>query len=506
MKKETVVDIGVKYLIPSAWNRTDLGNGELKELSNSIKAEGVLVPLIVRPMGKDDFEVVAGHRRLEAAKDADILKVPCIVRELSDDEAKRVQILENLHRKNLNPMEEAQAFKQLMEGNAHNAQSIADSVGKDVKYVYRSLELLNLPEQARKALEKGILSAAHGHQLVRVNPKQMDTVVSWVLKPGWKGEISTVQQLKEEIARRVEKDLAAAPFEKNKEYAGKVACKGCPSNTANQSMLFDGAVSGKCTNGSCFSSKLHQFYKDFQAVGEKKWPGLKFIGTASGGYGSSQTLKGYQVVNEKDPKVKARLKAPAGAPALEAFGFGILKPSNWSSIKVPRLVVLKKMSAKESVGNNDGRYHQRSPEEQAKVDFVANFVARDKAILMWGGEFGPGLFRAICIQYLSNGWALRETKHILFAAGMESEGQAPLKTVDDVAKAVCALTDTDARKLMVMLLTNDNEMEEIVSESAGFNEDAQEKRSTAMAVKEWEAQKDIILAELQTQKQDEGDR
>ena len=364
MNKEQIVMLAVKEMTASPWNRTDLGNGDLKELSESIKADGVLVPLIVRSKKSGNHEIVAGHRRWKAADMAGVVMVPCVVRELDDEKAREVQIIENLHRKNLNPMEEARAFQQLGVGD-NTAQRIAEMIGKDVKYVYRAMSLLELPAKAQRAIEKGVISAAHGHQLARVGPKQIDAAVAYATTPGWKNEIPSIVALKTYISQRVEKKLSAAPFEKNKEFAGKIACKGCPSNSGNQDALFDDAEDGFCTNGTCFAAKLAQFYRDLQAAGQKKWPNLKFIGTAASGYGETQIIKGYKVIEAGSPQAqKAATGVTMDSGYVEGWGFGILKPSNWGTSKVAKLVVLKKMKEGEGVQN-----HQEDPDEQYRWRF-----------------------------------------------------------------------------------------------------------------------------------------
>ena len=372
--------IKVDELKPSPWNRAEDGNGEMKELAASIKDVGVLQPLIVRKFGSEgdkiSYEIVAGHRRWRACKSIDRDEVPCVVVSLNDEEAKLTQITENLHRKNLNPMEEARAFHALWkDGVAGEAQRIAEMVGKDAKYVYRSLELLKLPKRAQEALEKGLISAAHGHQIARVGPKQIDSVVAYAVTPGYKGEIVSLQSLKDFINKNVAKDLAHAPWDKGVPYAGKMACVGCPSNSANQELLFDGAAAGTCTNGPCYLVKMKQFYKDLQAKGQERWPYLQFVGSAMSGYGP-EIIKGYKVV---DPSILAVKKAMEAAkeqvkknPDLKVamMGFGIMKPSRWGSLRQPKLVILARLDPKKDQGG-----YQRDPDQEYYWQFMRDYEA-----------------------------------------------------------------------------------------------------------------------------------
>lgn len=379
--KEEVVAIKTMELKPSQDIRMNETNGALKELAANIKAEGVLVPLIVRrskdgESGPEYTEIVAGHRRWTAAKMAGLEKVPCIVRVLDDAQARKVQVLENLHRKDLNAMEEARGFATLRgEGQEHSPQTISELVGKDVKYVYRALALLQLPSAAAKAIEEGKLTAAHGHQLVRVGGKQFESVLKYALTPDYHHNHPTVEDLKNFIRQRVGKRLSAAPWDKNVTYAGKVACKGCPNNSSNQDSLFDEAEDGQCTNGTCFNTKLMQFYKDLRDKGQAKWPFLKFIGTATTRYGNTQTIKGYTVVEETSMPMRKAFEAAREqikkAPDLKVAGagFGILKPSNWGTLKAAKLVVLK-LGVSEEVKENG---YQRDPDEDYRWQFLRDY-------------------------------------------------------------------------------------------------------------------------------------
>lgn len=359
---KNVVALPPGSLVASPWNRKGDNGPEMKELIESVRRHGILQPLIVRKItdtvvsGGFIHEIVAGHRRWDAALALAMDAVPCIITHLGDQDAKLTQIVENAVRKNLNPMEECDAFRQLSAGNAHSVQTISEMVGKDVKYIHRSIALANLPVKAQDALRKGILSAAHGHQLVRVGEKQIDTLIEFAITPNYHGEIPSVGNLRLEISKKVERNLAGAPFEKTKDYAGKIACKGCPSNTANQDVLFEGAEQGHCTNGGCFSAKMKQFYKDLESAGIKRWPNLPYIGAAVTRYGNTQVIQGHKVVEKLS----------------ESDGFGILKPSNWGTVKVPKLVLLKKLKNDKVAGTSQEPDYEHS----AHLDFVCEYIRK----------------------------------------------------------------------------------------------------------------------------------
>ena len=164
----------------------------------------------------------------------------------------------------------------------HTPESLAEHVDKSVSYVYRSLRLLDLPEAGIKALEEGIITTGHAHQILRAPKKNAEDLVKYATtKMEWHKRYPTVDELKQYIARRIEKGLESAPFPKNVAYADEVACTNCPFNSGNQNMLFDGAVKGQCTNPACFNKKTGHFYRELQAEGKEKFKGLAFIGSTA---------------------------------------------------------------------------------------------------------------------------------------------------------------------------------------------------------------------------------
>lgn len=142
----------------------------LAELTRSIANKGVLQPLLVRPLSEDAdgqmrYEIVAGERRFRAATQAGLSTVPVVSRQLDDQETLEIAIIENLQRENLNSLEEAQAFKQLMNFGM-NQEEVAASVGKSRSAIANSLRLLRLPEDAQQALARGDISAGHARAIL----------------------------------------------------------------------------------------------------------------------------------------------------------------------------------------------------------------------------------------------------------------------------------------------------------------------------------------------------
>lgn len=140
-------------------------NEALEDLSNSIREKGVLQPLLVREVN-GSFEIVAGERRWRASQLAKLHTLPVIVREYSDTEVLEVAIIENIQRADLSPVEEAQAYKQLIDRFGHTQEKVAESLGKSRSYIANSLRLLTLPEDVVVLIENGSLSSGHARALV----------------------------------------------------------------------------------------------------------------------------------------------------------------------------------------------------------------------------------------------------------------------------------------------------------------------------------------------------
>ncbi len=138
----------------------------LQELAASIKEKGIVQPLVVRKLENNQYEIVAGERRYRAAKLIGLEKVPAIVREYSDAETMTIALVENIQRENLNPIEEAEAFKYLKETYNFSQEELAKSLGKSRPRIANALRLLNLPENIRAYLLDGSLSGAHGRTLL----------------------------------------------------------------------------------------------------------------------------------------------------------------------------------------------------------------------------------------------------------------------------------------------------------------------------------------------------
>jgi ParB family chromosome partitioning protein len=170
----------------------------LEELSQSIRARGVVQPIVVRPLGHGEgYEIIAGERRWRAAQLAGLTEIPAVVRDVEDDAALAIALIENIQREDLNPIEEASALRRLVDEFGLTHQETADAVGRSRAAVSNLLRLLDLGDEARGALEKGEIDMGHGRALLGLDGElQARTAREVVAK-----ELSARQT--EELVRRL---------------------------------------------------------------------------------------------------------------------------------------------------------------------------------------------------------------------------------------------------------------------------------------------------------------
>ena len=163
-----VKKLPVDFIIGNRANpRRTFNVEQLEELTNSIREKGIMQPLLVRP--SDDphiFEIIAGERRWRAAQKAGLHEVPVIIREVDDKEALELAIIENVQRADLNPLEEAMGYGQLIEQFEYTQQDLAQVIGKSRSHVANTLRLLRLPEDVRDMVSSGALTAGHARTLI----------------------------------------------------------------------------------------------------------------------------------------------------------------------------------------------------------------------------------------------------------------------------------------------------------------------------------------------------
>lgn len=199
----------------------------LQELAASLKARGVLQPLIVRPHPKGDglYQIVAGERRWRAAQMAQLHELPVIIRDLNDTEVLEVAIIENIQRADLNAIEEAASFRQLMDKFGHTQEKLAEALNKSRSHIANLLRLLSLPDQVQDWLKEGKLSAGHARALVTapnatqlarriidkgLSVRETEQLVRGQTKPqGAKAKSAAAASEKDADTRALEGDLSA---------------------------------------------------------------------------------------------------------------------------------------------------------------------------------------------------------------------------------------------------------------------------------------------------------
>ena len=172
--------VAITQLTPCPFQpRRNFGDVQIAELSQSIREKGILQPLVVRPKpDSDGYEIICGERRWRAAQMASVHHVPVVVRDLTDQEALEIALIENLQRENLSALEEAEAYRCLMTEFDHTQDAMAHSIGKSRSHVANMLRLLNLPDVVKAMLADGRLSAGHGRALLGAkNPADLAATV-----------------------------------------------------------------------------------------------------------------------------------------------------------------------------------------------------------------------------------------------------------------------------------------------------------------------------------------
>jgi ParB family transcriptional regulator, chromosome partitioning protein len=170
-------ELPIDIIVPNPRQpRRTFAEAELQELAESIRARGVLQPILVRPDPEraGQYEIVAGERRWRAARRAGLQQIPAVIRDMDDREMLEIAIIENVQRADLNAIEEAEAYKSLMDRFGRTQESVAVQVGKSREHVANTMRLLQLPEDVREQVRIGRLTAGHARALLRTeNPSEL---------------------------------------------------------------------------------------------------------------------------------------------------------------------------------------------------------------------------------------------------------------------------------------------------------------------------------------------
>mgnify|MGYP001275648546 CR=1 FL=1 len=168
-RKEEIVYVQSGQIKPNSFQpREDFDQQSIEELAQSIKAKGVIQPLLVRRKG-DNYELIAGERRLRAANSLGLKEIPIIVRDVSDQDSLELALIENIQREGLNPIEEAHAYQHLVDKFQVTQEKISEVLGKARTTITNTLRLLKLPHEIQQEMKKGRISFAHGRTLLEID-------------------------------------------------------------------------------------------------------------------------------------------------------------------------------------------------------------------------------------------------------------------------------------------------------------------------------------------------
>lgn len=176
-EKGLVVEMDIESLTPNLFQpRKSFDKEKMEELKGSIKKHGIIQPVVVRKMA-NGFEVVAGERRLKAAKEIGLKKIPAIIRSINNEKSLEIALVENIQREDLNPVEQANAFKRLIDEFKLTQQELAEATGKSRALVTNTIRLLKLNPEIQKNIAEGKISFGHAKLLLSIEDEEMQSAV-----------------------------------------------------------------------------------------------------------------------------------------------------------------------------------------------------------------------------------------------------------------------------------------------------------------------------------------
>jgi ParB family chromosome partitioning protein len=264
-------DLPLSSLTESKTNpRRFFEDSALKELAASIRSQGVLSPLLVRPLTERSFEIVAGARRYRAAQLAEAETVPVRIVNLTDAEALEAQLIENLQRRDVHPLEEAQGFRALLnlEEPKYSIEQISAKTGKSAVYCAQRVKLTELTAAVTEAFAKDEIGVGHALLLAKLQPAEQEEALAACFREDWNGGqgkakriLLPVRHLHQWIEQNILLILKDAPFSKTDPTINSAAgaCVDCPKRTGGNALLFADIAEDACTDPACYQSKLDGF-------------------------------------------------------------------------------------------------------------------------------------------------------------------------------------------------------------------------------------------------------
>jgi ParB family transcriptional regulator, chromosome partitioning protein len=262
--------------------RKRFDKAKLAELSESIKKHGVVQPITVRALASNGFEIVAGERRWLASLMAEQLTVPAIIKDLNDQDAFEIQLLENLEREDLHPVDECDAYVFLSETYNLNVPELALRVGRTENYVANRLKLTDLIPEVLKDFEEGFLPFGNALEIAKYPAEIQASILEKAYKGScWNSDRTdgskTLAELKKVISEQILLQLADAPFSTISRtlHPQNLACTNCPQRTGANATLFGEVPGGddRCLNRECYDRKVVAHVREMQT--------MKSLGAAS---------------------------------------------------------------------------------------------------------------------------------------------------------------------------------------------------------------------------------
>jgi ParB family chromosome partitioning protein len=280
-------DLPLSQLQESPFNpRKRFEQTSLEELAQSIRAQGVLAPLLVRELGPERFEIVAGSRRFRASQIASLEQVPVRIVNLSDAEAQLAMAVENLQREDVHPLEEARAFANLLQ-QQYDLATIAAKVGRSERFVAERIRLNELISSIAEAFLENKITVGHALLIAKLPASQQPEAFAAAFRRMWttQGDVQTLVPVKELAAwidTNILLDLAVAPFDRRDAALLPEAgsCDNCPKRTGVNTLLFPGDAPDSCLDKQCYAAKTDRHI----ALALEQKPDLVQISSAWGSH------------------------------------------------------------------------------------------------------------------------------------------------------------------------------------------------------------------------------
>ena len=245
---KNIVSVALADIQPSNYNpRKNFDEKSLVELADSIRQQGVLQAIGVRPIAENRFEIVFGERRYRASQIAGLEEIPAVILDISDETAEEMAVTENLQRKDVTPIEEANAYQKLIESGRHDVQSLAVQFGKNESYIRTRLKFVSLIPEIAQLLEQDELTISVATEICRYGEDIQHDIYEKHLKEGvlynsWRGMKAS------EVAKNIERSYTT---DLKRYFFDKTVCLSCPHNTNNMMLFCEEGSCGNCANRKC---------------------------------------------------------------------------------------------------------------------------------------------------------------------------------------------------------------------------------------------------------------